>query len=73
MGSFADGEVAGFSTTVPNWEKAVGVRSSMGIRIEGAGIEVGILVAGRLETMLRETMVADLRMGGRAWSTGACT
>ena len=42
-GSFAEGEFVGFSMTVPNWENAVGVRSSIGIRIEGAGMEVGIL------------------------------
>ena len=47
MGSFADGDVVGFSMTVPNCEKAVGVRSSIGIRIEGAGIEVGIFAARR--------------------------
>ena len=50
MGSFADGEVAGFSTTTPNCANAVGVRSSMGIRIDGAGIDVGMLpvLAGAL-------------------------
>jgi hypothetical protein len=42
MGSFAEGAVAGFSTTTPNWENAVGVSSSIGIRIDGAGIDVGI-------------------------------
>jgi hypothetical protein len=42
IGSFALGEVAGFSITVPNCKKAVGVSSSMGIRIDGHGIEVGI-------------------------------
>ena len=36
------GEVAGFSTTVPNCEKAVGVSSSMGMRMEGLGMEVGM-------------------------------
>jgi hypothetical protein len=44
MGSFAEGEVVGFSTTVPNCAKAVGVRSSIGIRMDGAGIEDGILL-----------------------------
>jgi hypothetical protein len=47
MGSFAEDDVAGFSITVPNWENAVGVRSSMGIRIDGAGIDFGILQRGR--------------------------
>jgi hypothetical protein len=42
-GSFEEGEVAGFSTTVPNCVKAVGVSSSIGIRIDGAGIEGGIM------------------------------
>lgn len=42
IGSLELGEVAGFSTTVPNCAKAVGVRSSIGIRIDGHGIEVGI-------------------------------
>jgi hypothetical protein len=42
MGSFKEGAVAGFSTTVPNCSKAVWLRSSMGIRIDGAGIEDGI-------------------------------
>ena len=42
MGSFADGDVEGFSMTVPNCAKAVGVSSSIGIRIEGAGIDVGM-------------------------------
>lgn len=36
------GDVAGFSITVPNCEKAVGVKSSMGIRMDGHGIEVGM-------------------------------
>lgn len=40
--SLEDGDVAGFSTTVPNCEKAVGVRSSIGIRMDGVGIDVGI-------------------------------
>lgn len=43
MGSFADDEEAGFSMTVPNWRKAVGVRSSIGIRMDGLGMEVGIV------------------------------
>lgn len=43
MESFAEEDVVGFSTTVPNWENAVGVRSSIGIRMDGAGIEDGIL------------------------------
>lgn len=47
MGSFADGDVVGFSMTAPNCAKAVGVRSSIGMRIEGAGIEVGIFAARR--------------------------
>jgi hypothetical protein len=42
MGSFAEGDVAGFSITVPNCANAVGVSSSMGIRMDGAGIDVGI-------------------------------
>ena len=48
-GSFAEGDVVGFSMTVPNCEKAVGVRSSIGILIEGAGIEVGIFAVRRVE------------------------
>ena len=36
-------EFAGFSITVPNWEKEDCVRSSTGIRIDGHGIEVGML------------------------------
>lgn len=44
MGSLEEGEVVGFSTTVPNAWKAVGVRSSIGIRIDGLGIEVGIVL-----------------------------
>ena len=48
-GSFAEGDVVGFSMTVPNCAKAVGVRSSMGILIEGAGIEVGIFAVRREE------------------------
>ena len=47
MGSFADGDVEGFSMTVPNCAKAVGVSSSIGMRMDGAGIEGGILTAGR--------------------------
>lgn len=43
MGSLELGDVAGFSITVPNCVKAVGVKSSIGIRIDGHGIEVGIL------------------------------
>lgn len=39
------GDVAGFSITVPNCEKAVGVKSSIGIRMDGHGIEVGIFTA----------------------------
>jgi hypothetical protein len=45
MGSFAEGDVVGFSTTTPNCAKAVGVRSSMGIRIDGAGMDVGMFAA----------------------------
>lgn len=37
------GEVDGFSITVPNWAKEVRVRSSIGMRIVGAGIEGAIL------------------------------
>lgn len=44
MGSFAEGDVVGFSTTTPNWANAVGVSSSIGIRIDGAGIDVGMFV-----------------------------
>jgi hypothetical protein len=36
-------ECAGFSITVPNWEKEDWVRSSMGIRMDGQGIEVGMV------------------------------
>ncbi len=43
MGRRADGEEAGFSMTVPNWWKAVGVRSSIGIRRDGLGMEVGMI------------------------------
>jgi hypothetical protein len=45
MGSFAEGDAAGFSTTTPNWANAVGVSSSMGIRIDGAGIDDGMFAA----------------------------
>lgn len=47
MGSFAEVDVEGFSITVPNCANAVGVRSSIGIRIDGAGIDVGILAVAR--------------------------
>ena len=54
MGSFAEGDVAGFSTTVPNCAKAVGVRSSMGIRIDGAGIDVGMFAALKEDLFVAE-------------------
>lgn len=43
MGSLELGEVAGFSITVPNCEKAVGVSSSMGMRMDGLGMEGGMV------------------------------
>jgi hypothetical protein len=58
-GSFAEGDVVGFSTTTPNWANAVGVRSSMGIRIDGAGIEDGMVAAPKGPWML-PTMVCVL-------------
>lgn len=39
-------ECAGFSITVPNWEKEACVRSSTGIRIDGHGMEVGMMQGG---------------------------
>jgi hypothetical protein len=36
--------------TVPNWEKEDWVRSSMGMRIDGQGIEGGILVFEKSES-----------------------
>jgi hypothetical protein len=60
MGSLELGEVAGFSITVPNCEKAVGVRSSMGMRMEGLGIEVGMVLASR----------GTRRAGGHAMGLG---
>jgi hypothetical protein len=51
MGSLELGEVVGFSMTVPNWAKAVGVRSSMGIRMDGHGIEVGMLARRAADTL----------------------
>lgn len=39
------GEEAGFSITVPNWEKVDWVRISTGMRRLGDGILVGILKA----------------------------
>lgn len=47
IGSLDEGDVVGFSMTVPNWANAVGVRSSIGIRMDGAGIDVGILAVLR--------------------------
>jgi hypothetical protein len=58
MGSFADGEVAGFSTTTPNWANAVGVSSSMGMRIDGAGIDVGMVPVLRGATRALEGCAA---------------
>jgi hypothetical protein len=69
MGSFAEGDVAGFSITVPNWEKAVGVRSSMGMRIDGAGIEVGMFARWNRQCVLHATVVGSSRMG--KWSSSA--
>lgn len=36
-------ECAGFSITVPNWAKEDWVRSSMGMRMDGQGIEGGMV------------------------------
>jgi hypothetical protein len=76
MGSFADGDVVGFSMTVPNCEKAVGVRSSIGIRIEGAGIDVGIFAARRPKTRgrkLRWVCGVEMEFGSLSAATDAIT
>jgi hypothetical protein len=57
MGSLAEGAVAGFSTTTPNWAKAVGVSSSMGIRIDGAGIDVGIFATWQKRCVLSGQLI----------------
>jgi hypothetical protein len=76
MGSCADGDVVGFSMTVPNCEKAVGVRSSIGIRIEGAGIEVGISAARRPRRRgrkLRWICGVEMELGSLRSATDAIT
>lgn len=72
MGSLAEGAFAGFSTTVPNWLKAVGVSSSMGIRMAGEGIEDGMLACPGLGCyhtgclQLRRAVEAMMRAVGMA-------
>jgi hypothetical protein len=62
------GEVVGFSITVPNWAKAVGVSSSMGIRIDGHGIEVGMLAAFTAAAMhMRGSRVYECTCRTRGW------
>ena len=70
IGSLELGDVAGFSITVPNCEKAVGVRSSIGIRIDGHGIEVGIVPFG--EDSQQSWSRTKARDGWGRWSSGAC-
>lgn len=66
-GSLEEGEVSGFSTTVPNCAKAVGVRSSMGILIDGAGIDVGMFVVVYQECLVHRIVVGSPGTG--KWST----
>ena len=63
IGSLELGEVAGFSTTVPNCEKAVGVSSSMGILMDGHGIEVGILAVEEHSRQLWRKKLKSTRWG----------
>lgn len=75
------GDVAGFSITVPNCTKAVGVRSSMGTRMDGHGMEVGIVPCRQVtvqgcagaETEGKDAMRGDSdRAGEDGARSGAC-
>lgn len=69
MESLAEGEVAGFSTTTPNCANAVGVSSSMGMRIDGDGIDVGMLA----DCLWCCLVLASSVMEHQAWRSGART
>ena len=62
MGKRAEGEDAGFSMTVPNWWNAVGVRSSMGMRIDGLGIE-GAMLATAQHSLVERASGGEMAVG----------
>lgn len=61
------GESAGFSITVPNWEKEGWVRSSMGMRRVGEGIWRGMVDVGLRGEVWTGVMKGSLRW----WFDGA--